>query len=53
VLVHVLSPVVMPFAAGEMRSPQTYADVQRSIQTYGQKQLDTLVAKAQAGAALF
>lgn len=47
-LVHVLSPVVMPFAAGEMMSPQTYADVQRSMQTYGQKQLDKLVGKAKA-----
>jgi nucleotide-binding universal stress UspA family protein len=47
-LVHVLSPVVMPFAGGEIMSPQTYADVQRSIEAYGQKQLGNLVAKAKA-----
>jgi nucleotide-binding universal stress UspA family protein len=47
-LVHVLSPVVMPFAGGEIMSPQTYADVQRSIEAYGQKQLGKLVAAAKA-----
>lgn len=47
-LVHVLSPVVMPFAAGEVMSPQTFADVQRSIQAHGQKQLGKLIAKAKA-----
>ena len=46
-LVHVLSRV-MPFAGGEYMSPQTYAEVQRSMEAYGQEQLDKLVAKAKA-----
>ena len=46
-LVHVLS-TVSPFMGDEYISPQTYAEVQRSMQAYGQKQLDKLVAKAKA-----
>jgi len=46
-LVHVLSPVT-PFVGDEYMSPKTYADVQRSMQAHGQKQLDRLVAKAKA-----
>jgi nucleotide-binding universal stress UspA family protein len=47
VLVHVLSAVT-PFVGDEFMSPQTYADVHASMQAYGQKQLDKLVAKAKA-----
>ena len=46
-LVHVLSPVT-PFVVDEYIPPQTYAEVQRSMEAYGQKQLDKLVAKAKA-----
>jgi nucleotide-binding universal stress UspA family protein len=44
-LVHVLSPVT-PFVGDEYMSPQTYTDVQRSMQAYGQQELDKLVVKA-------
>ena len=46
-LVHVLSAVT-PFVGDEYMSPTTYAEIQRSTQAYGQKQLDKLVAKAKA-----
>ena len=49
-LVHVLSAVT-PFAGDEYMSPQTYAEVRRSMQGYGQKQLGKLVAKAKAAGA--
>jgi nucleotide-binding universal stress UspA family protein len=49
-LVHVLSAVA-PFVGDEYMSPQTYTDVQRSMQAYGQTQLDKLVAKAKAAGA--
>ena len=41
----------MPFAGGEIMSPQTFADLQRSIEAYGQKQLGKLVAAAKAASA--
>jgi nucleotide-binding universal stress UspA family protein len=47
-LLHVLSPVVMPIAAGEMMSPHISAQVQQSTETYGRKQLDKLVGRAKA-----
>jgi len=50
VIVHVLSTVT-PLAGDEYMSPSTYTDVQRSMQVYGQKQLDKLVAKAKAAGA--
>jgi nucleotide-binding universal stress UspA family protein len=49
-IVHVLSPVT-PLTGDEYMSPQTYADVQKSVQAYGQKQLDKVVAKAKAAGA--
>ena len=49
-IVHVLSPVT-PFVGDEYMSPQTYTEVQRSMQAYGQKQLDRLVAKAKTAGA--
>ena len=49
-LVHVLS-VVTPFVGDEYVSPKTYTEVQQSMQAYGQKQLDALVAKAKAAGA--
>ena len=46
-LVHVLSTVA-PVTGNEYMSPTTYAEIQRSMQAYGQAQLDKLVAKAKA-----
>jgi nucleotide-binding universal stress UspA family protein len=37
---------VTPFVGDEYMSPQTYTDVQRSMQAYGQQELDKLVVKA-------
>jgi nucleotide-binding universal stress UspA family protein len=49
-LVHVL-PTVMPLVGDGMVSARTYDDMERSLRTYGQRQLDKLVAKAKAGGA--
>jgi nucleotide-binding universal stress UspA family protein len=49
-LVHVLSAVT-PLVGDEYMSPQTYADVQQSMQDHAQKQLDKLVARAKAAGA--
>jgi len=49
-LVHVITPVV-PLVGDGYVSPTVYDDLQRSILASGQKQLDTLVAKAKAAGA--
>lgn len=49
-IVHVLSTIT-PMAGDEYMSPKTYTDIQRSMQAYGQKQLDAQVAKAKAAGA--
>jgi nucleotide-binding universal stress UspA family protein len=49
-LVHVLSSVT-PFAADEYMSPQTYTQLQRSLEAQGRKQLDKLVARAKGAGA--
>ena len=46
-IVHVL-PAVMPLVGDGYVPPKTYDDMERSMRTYAQKQLDKLVAKAKA-----
>jgi nucleotide-binding universal stress UspA family protein len=52
VLVHVLSPVVVPIISGEMYiPPEIYDDLQRTARTVARRHLDRLVTRARRAGA--